>query len=463
VAPERLTPLDASFLYLERPTTHMHVAALTVFDPSTRTSGGAWFKHVRRTIESRLSLAPRFRQKVVDVPAGLGLPVWADDEAFDLDLHVRHCALPSPGSRRELIDLTQDLLSRPLDRRRPLWELTVIEGLEGGHVATLMKVHHALMDGLSGMLLASTMYDLDPTAPTRPGEGSWRPDAEPSMPNLAAGALRELVSHPLNVGADVLRAVRRAPRSTAAEVTHVASGVREILDLGPRPRSPFDVATGPNRRFATTEAPFERFREIKSSLGGTINDIVLTIVAAALHEYLRDGGREFSGRDLRVLVPVSVRANGDPVGNRVVPAFVDVPVDAIDVVARLELVRARTEHLKASSMVTSADTVIGLGAYAPGALLAPIARAVSSAPWFNLVVSNIPGPQQPLFLAGARLIGSYPSMPIGPRSALSIACTSLGGTMGFGFTADRDAIPDVDRLALALDDAVAEASKAARL
>jgi WS/DGAT/MGAT family acyltransferase len=456
-----LTPLDASFLYLERPSVHMHIAALSIFEPPRRTDEGGWFEDVRRTIESRLPLTPRFRKKVVQVPAGLGLPVWVDDSAFDLDLHVRRAALPAPGDRRELMDLADDVLSRPLDRRRPLWELTVIEGLDGGYVATLMKVHHALMDGISGMRIASALYDLDPS-PVSPSDlPAWRPEPQPSTLGLAAGALRELLVESLFAGTAAVRALRRAPGATAMELGALASGLVGILDLGTRPRSPFDAPIGPNRRFATTEAAFERFREIKSALGGTVNDVLLAVVGAALHRYLGDAGPKTADRDLRVLVPVSVRTEGDGFGNRVVPAFVDVPVDAMDIARRLQLVRSRTRHLKASSMVPSADAIISLGAFAPGAVLSTVARAVSLAPLFNLVVSNTPGPRQPLFLAGARLVASYPSMPLGPRSALSIACTSLGGTMAFGFTADREALPDVDRLALAFADGVAEASKAA--
>jgi WS/DGAT/MGAT family acyltransferase len=463
MAPERLTPLDASFLFLERPNVHMHIAVLSVFEPPARTNARGWSQEVRRTIEARLPLIPRFRKKVLEVPAGLGLPVWVDDPAFDLDAHVHRAALPAPGGRRELMELAQDVLSRPLYRRRPLWDLTVIEGLEDGYVATLMKVHHALMDGISGMQIASAIYDPDPSPTVSSDRPAWRPEPPPATLGLATDALRDLVVGSLFAGSAAMRALRRAPGATAVELGELASGVRRILELGARPRTPFDVAIGPDRRFSTTEIPFERFREITSALGGTVNDVVLTVVGAALGSYLGGARPKTSDRDVRVLVPVSVRGDGDAFGNRVVPAFVDVPVDAMSIVRRLELVRSRTRFLKASSMVRSADAIIALGAFAPSSVLSVLARSVSSAPWFNVVVSNTPGPRQPLFLAGARLVGSYPSMPLGPTSALSIACTSLGGTMAFGLTADRDALPDLDRLTLALDDAVAEASKAAGL
>jgi WS/DGAT/MGAT family acyltransferase len=460
--PERLTGLDASFLYLERPANHMHVAALSVFDPATRPDGRLPFDEVRRTVASRLHLVARLRKKVVEVPMRIGLPVWVDDPGFDLDLHVRRSALPSPGGHRELAELVQEALSRPLDRTRALWEMTVIEGLEGGHVATLMKVHHAMMDGVSGMQLAAAMYDLD-AKPVRVSARPWHPEALPAPRALVSEAMRQLVVHPFLAATVAARALSEATGTTDLGIGAVGSGVRSILDLGPRPASPFDVTVGPNRRFSTTDAPFERFRQIKSALGGTVNDVLLTVVGGALHRYLREQHEPTRGLALRVLVPVSVRSEGEAAANRVAPAFVDLPVGPMAPARRLALVRERTRHLKESSMAMSANAIIGLGGYAPGGLLAAAARVVSKAPWFNLVVSNIPGPQQPMFLAGARLVACYPSMPLGPTSALSIACTSLSGTMAFGVTADRDGVPDVDRLSLWIEDSLSELSKAAGL
>jgi WS/DGAT/MGAT family acyltransferase len=222
------------------------------------------------------------------------------------------------------------------------------------------------------------------------------------------------------------------------------------------------VQIGPNRRFAMAEAPVQRFKEIKDALGGTVNDVVLTVVGGALHRLLKARKEPTKGRTLRVMVPVSVRGPGDgPIGNRVAPAFVDLPVGAMSPKRRLALVREGTRHLKDSMMAMGADAIIGLGAYAPGGLLAAAARLASRGPWFNLVVSNIPGPQQAMYLAGARLVASYPSMPLGENSALSIACTSLAGTMAFGITGDWDGLPDVDLLALTLDESLAELAKAA--
>jgi len=460
---ERLTPLDASFLYLERPSTHMHVAGLSVFDLSTRPEPGRpWFEEIERVIASRLHVSPRFRQKVLEVPGGLGLPVWVDDPRFDLGLHLHRAALPAPGGRRQLADLVQQALSRPLDRSRPLWELTVIEGLEGGLAATLMKVHHAMLDGISAMQLAAAVYDLEPrSGPVEPPP-PWKPDPEPSPAQLAADALREQLTHPARALGALMARVREAPDPTSLGLGALLSGVRSLLDLGTRPDSPLDVRVGPNRRFATTEAPLQRYKDVKNALGGTVNDVVLAVVGGALHRLLRGRGQPTRGRTLRAMIPVSVRAAGElGFGNRVAPAFLDIPVGSMSGRRRLTEIRKRTAHLKESMMAMSVDAIVGLAAYAPGGMLATAARLASRGPWFNLVVSNIPGPQQPLYLAGAKLLATYPSMPIGENAALSIACTSLGGTMAFGLTGDRDGMPDIELLATAIDESLAELCKAA--
>jgi WS/DGAT/MGAT family acyltransferase len=325
-----------------------------------------------------------------------------------------------------------------------------------------MKVHHATIDGLSGMALAAAMYDLAPEATDASPPPAWRPEPVPSPSDLLGDAVRDLARHPIDALTALVENVRRSPELAALGLGSVVSGVRSILDMGTRPASSFDVRVGPNRRFAMTEAPVHRFKEIKDALGGTVNDVVLAAVGAALHTLLRERHEPVKDRTLRVMVPVSVRGAGDgPLGNRVAPAFVDLPVGRMGPKRRLALVREGTRHLKESMMAMGADAIIGLGAFAPGGLLAAAARLASRGPWFNLVVSNIPGPQQPMYLAGARLVASYPSMPLGENAALSVACSSLAGTMAFGLTADWDAMPDLDRLATALDDALAELAKAA--
>jgi diacylglycerol O-acyltransferase / wax synthase len=461
---ERLTALDASFLYLERPAMHMHVAGLSVLDPSTRPDGRLRFEDVERVFAARLHMAPRLRQKVTMVPYGLALPVWVDDAAFDLDFHLRRAALPSPGGRVELCEQVQRILSRPLDRSKPLWELYVIEGLEDGHVATLMKVHHAMIDGLSGMHLTAVLFDPSPEVPDDAPAPAWRPDPEPSSQQLLQEAAQTVFKHPVQGLMNGFEALRRSPAVAALDLNSVWSGFRSILDMGARPSSGLDVRIGPNRRFAIADAPLQRFKDIKDALGGTVNDAVLTVVGGAMHRLLRERSEPTRGRTLRVMVPVSVRAGRDAsLGNRVAPAFVDLPVGAMGAKRRLSMVRDGTAHLKDSMMAMSADAIIALGVYAPGGMLAAAARLASRGPWFNLIVSNIPGPPQPMYLAGARLVAQYPSLPLGENSALSIACTSIGGTMAFGLTGDYDGMPDLQRLSFALEESIAEVSKAAGL
>lgn len=460
--PERLTPLDASFLYLERPAMHMHVAALSIFDPSTRPDGRLRFEDVREVFARRLHLAPRFRHKVRAVPFNLSLPVWVEDPHFDLDFHVRRAAVPSPGGHHEVTEYAGRILSRPLDRSRPLWELYVLEGLADGHVATLLKVHHAMIDGLAGVQLAAALWDLSPETPSTPPAPAWAPQPEPTSQDLLRDAVEVLTTHPVRALTDAVETARQQPALAALNVGSVLSGIRSILDMGTRPTSSLDVEIGSSRRFAIADAPLQRFKDVKNALGGTVNDVVLASVAGALHRLLRARREPTRGRTLRVLTPVSVRAAGDrTMGNRVAPALVDIPVGAMGAKRRLAEVRKATEHLKSSMMAMSADTIISLGAYAPGGLLAAAARAASLGPWFNLVVSNIPGPQQPMYLAGARLVASYPALPLNRNSALSIACSSLGGTMAFGVTADWDTMPDVELLANGIEDALEELGKAA--
>jgi diacylglycerol O-acyltransferase / wax synthase len=455
--PERLSSLDASFLYLERPAMHMHVAGVSVFAP--REDGPLTYEDVARVAKARLHLAPRLRQRVLSLPAGLTRPLWVDDDRFDLDFHLRRAAIPQPGGRLQLERVVGRVLSRPLDRNKPLWELYVFEGLEHDRSAVLLKMHHALADGISGMLIASALFDLSPDSDLGPPpKEPWVPEPIPSTAELAAEAVQDLVLHPM----EALVRIAQAPAHAAAVVGQTLDGLRSIVGMGNPPQGPFDVRVGPNRRFATAEAPFELVHGVKRALSGTINDVVLAAVGGGLHDLLDARGEPTRGRVLRVMVPVSVRSKAEQgdVGNRVAPAFVDIPVGMMKPATRLKRVRAATAALKSSAMAVSADSIIGLGAYAPPALHAMAARLASRNRWFNLVVSNIPAPQVPMYLAGARLVASYPAMPLGENCALSIACTSLGGTMAFGLTADWDALPDIDVLARGIERSLNELSDA---
>jgi len=456
---ERLTALDASFLYLEKPGVHMHVAGLSIFGPredGTRLT----YDDVERVVEARLRLAPRLRRKLLEVPGNISRPVWVDDDRFDLDFHLRRAAVPSPGGRFELERAVGRVLSRPLDRTKPLWELYVFEDLAGDRTAMLLKLHHAMADGIGGMMIASALFDLPPDAPLGAPEEAWSPEPAPPVQDLIREAVEEVVLHPLQG----LTHVARQPRILAETAAATADALRTVAGMGTPPRGPFDGRVGPNRRFATAERPFEVFRKIKNKLGGTVNDVVLTSVAGGMHALLEHRGEPTKGRTLRAMVPVSVRSPGDSgdIGNRVAPVFVDVPVGKMAARTRLRRVRAAAARIKDSGMAVGADTIIGLGAYAPPALHATAARLIAQARWCNVVVSNIPAPQVPLYLAGAPLEASYPAMNLKEDCGLSVACTSAAGTMAFGLTADRDSVPDLDVLARGIEAAIDDLEKAAR-
>jgi WS/DGAT/MGAT family acyltransferase len=462
MAPERLAAQDAQYLYLERPNQHMHVGGLCILDPSTRPDGRLRFEDVAAVITSRLHLVPRFRQKVVFVPGNVGRPVWVDDAGFDVDFHLRRAALPPPGGRRELADFVQRVASRPLDRSKPLWEIYVIEGLEDGLVAGLSKVHHCMIDGMGGVDIASVLFDFSPE-PQVLAPQPWSPDPEPSRADLLRDAVRDQAVNPVSALVDAARSVARAPSRAVDGLGQVASGVRDLMGLGQPPRGPFDVRIGPNRRFAMADAPVQRFKDVKNVLGGTVNDVVLATVAGALHKLLRARREPTRDRALRAMVPVSVRAGADgmALGNRVSMIFVDLPVGAMPAERRLRRITKVTNDLKESMMAVSAETIVNLGTYAPPTLHALAARLMAGRRWFNLVVSNVPGPQVPMYIGGARLLATYPIMPLSENTALSVAATSLAGTMGFGLTGDWDGVPDIDFLATAVDESLDDLTKAA--
>ena len=459
---ERLSVLDASFLYMEKPNVHMHVGGVAILDPSTRSDGRLTAGDLTELIASRIHMVPRFRQKVATPPLGLGRPVWVDDVDFDLDFHVRRAALPAPGSGRELADFVQRVHSRPLDRTKPLWEMYVIEGLEDGFVAVLMKSHHAMIDGESGIDLATVLVDFTPEQQDI-SPVPWEPEREPSGLDLVRRSLADQMTNPVRALAESVGWVLRAPRDAVAQARRVFGGLGSLLSLGQAPAGPFSAPVGPNRRFAMAEIPVADARAVKNALGGTVNDVVLTAVAGSLRTLLVRRGERVRGRSLRALVPVSIR---DPsqqlaMGNQVSMFFLDLPIGAADAARRLRRITAATRELKSSHQAVAATALINSARWAPPTLHGLAARLLARQRVANLVVSNVPGPQGPIYLGGARLMVAYPVMPIGEAMGLSIAVTSLSGTMGFGFTGDWDSVPDIDVLAEGLLEAVDDLKKAA--
>jgi len=461
--PQRLSALDVQFLLLEKPSVHYHVAGLSILDPSTRPAGpDGMFEELKKLYADRQHLLPRFRQKVMFVPFGAGRPVWVDDPDFDLDFHMRRGAVPRPGGRKELADYVQRIHSRPLDRSKSLWELYFIEGLEDGHVAVLSKVHHAMIDGMSGMDIATVLFDLGPE-PRAVEREPYEPEAAPSPRELLVSSLRETVTHPVRSAFGNLSLAVRAPEILFRQIQQTVAGFGSILAAGTPPKSPFNRPVGPNRRFAMTEAPVSDYKAIKNALGGTVNDVVLATVAGALHRFLKRRGEPTQGLSLRAMVPVSTRDESQKMalGNQVTSIFVDLPVGPMDAAARLRAISAATKDLKQSHQAVAAGALMNIGTWAPPTLHGMAARLVSRQRLLNLVISNVPGPQIPIYLAGAKLLTMYPVMPLGETLALAIAVTSLSGTMGFGITSDWDSMPDIDDFAADMSNAILDLKKAA--
>lgn len=459
---DRLTALDAQFLHLESPNVHMHVGGVAILDPSTRTDGELRFEHLEDLIRQRIHLVPRFRQRIVEVPFNLARPVWADDPSFDTRFHLRRAALPAPGGRKELCDYVERVHSRPLDRSKSLWEMYLIEGLEDGHVAVLSKVHHAMIDGMSAIDLATVLLDqiIDPQAIS---PEPWLPRTEPSGRELLLDALREQIANPVKSGIEAIGSAVRGPTESWQQVQAAVGGVASLIGAGTAPQSPFNRSVGSNRRFAMVAASVDDFKAVKNALGGTVNDVVLAIVAGAIHGFLDSRGINSDDLSFRTMVPVSTRDESQrmALGNRVSNIFVDLPVGPMDPGERLHAITARTKDLKNSHAAVGAATLMEIGTWAPPTLHALAARLMSRGRFINLVVSNVPGPQVPLSMCGARFLANYPMMPLAQSCALSIAVTSLSGVMGFGLTSDWDSLPDIDLLADGLLVALEELKKTA--
>jgi WS/DGAT/MGAT family acyltransferase len=457
---DRLSALDASFLYLDSPTTPMHISSLAIYEGPTPSAN-----ELRSMLASRLHLVPRFRQRVKTVPFNQHRPVWIDDVDFDLDAHLHHVSLPAPGSEQQLKDVVARLLQAPIDRTRPLWEMWLIDDVSGWSEATpsqgrrfaiLSKVHHALWDGVTGADLHAVLLDASPT-PSDITPVPWTPRLEPTSAQLLADGVRTRFAEP----ASALRGLRRSlrdPRPTLDRAKELALGARASLGAAtaPAPPSPLNTRIGSRRRYELVRSSLEQFRAIGTTFGTTVNDVVLAVVAGALRHWLIY--RDMPPFDMRAMVPVSVRTRaqrGVP-GNRLAMFLVPLPVGLADPVRRLRDVHTVMEQHKRSNLAKAEDFATGLAGFAPPQVVAGVTRFQSVGRFFNLVTSNIPGPQFPLYLLGRRLVDLFPQAPLAANQALSIAVMSYDGTMGFGLLADRDAVPDVDVIAQSIDTSIRE-------
>jgi diacylglycerol O-acyltransferase len=457
---DRLTGLDSSFLHLERDSAHMHVAGCAVFAGSAPP-----YDDLVAAIEARLHLVPRYRQRLAFVPLAQGRPVWVDDPYFNLHYHVRHTALPRPGGDAELKRLAGRVFSQALDRGRPLWELWLVEGLAGGRFAILTKTHHALVDGISGVDIATVLFDTSPDPlPVAPSDQVWDARPLPSRAQLLADALRERATVP----AEVLRGVRatlRGPRTVAKRAGNAVGSIGAFAWTGVNaaPPSPFNQRIGPHRRFTWVQADLGQFKAIKNSLGGTVNDVVLAVVAGALGRYIRLHGQSTDGAALKAMVPVSVRADIErgALGNRVAAMWATLPVGLADPVERLHAISEEMVGVKQSGQAVGAEILTAVSGFAPPTIMSQAARLQARQRLFNLVVTNVPGPQFPLYLLGRELEAIYPMVPLAENTALGVAILSYNGQLNFGLVGDYDALADIETLADELRSSIDELAIAA--
>ena len=455
MAGERLTGLDSSFLHLEDGSAHMHVAGVMLFEGPPPP-----YDELLDVFEQRLPLVPRYRQRLAFVPLGQGRPKWVDDPHLNLRYHVRSTALPSPGSERQLQDLAGRVFSQQLDRDKPLWEVWLVEGLEGGRFAMLSKTHHALVDGISGVDIMSVLFDTsaEPAAPTGPGD-RWLPRPLPSRAQLLGEALVERATIPTEVVRSV-RAVFRGPRRIleAAREAAVGVGAMAWAGLNPAPSSPYNKPIGPHRRFTWVRVSLRDIKAIKDSLGGTVNDVVLATVAGGLGRHLRRRGYNTDGLELKAMVPVSVRQDIErgALGNKVAAMMAPLPVWCQEPVARLDIVREELKDLKSGGQAVGAQVLTELSGFAPSTIMGQASRLMSRQRFFNLVVTNVPGPQYPLYLLGRRMLDPFPMVPLAKNQAIGIALLSYDGAINFGVVGDFDLMWDLDDFAEDLRESLAE-------
>jgi diacylglycerol O-acyltransferase len=457
---DRLSAIDASFLAQERANSHMHVGAVLIFDgPAPEYDD--FLAHIR----SRLHLVPRYRQKLAFPPLETGRPVWVDDPTFNLSYHVRHTALPQPGSEEQLRALAARIHSQRLDREKPLWETWLVQGLDGDRFALISKSHHALVDGISGVDLMTVLFDPTPEPVVAPHEGEpWVAQPSPNGLELAARGVRGLARLPLDLASRGVHAALH-PGDSLDEAREALEGIGEVAwaALNPAPETPLNVPIGPHRRLAWVRNDLADFKLIKDSLGGTVNDVMLAVVAGALRTWLRSRGVRTEGLELRALVPVSIRSKDErhQLGNRIVAMRGPLPVYVEDPVARLRVVREAMEGLKESKQAVGAELITGLEALAPPTILAQASRLQFSTRLFNLLVTNVPGPQFPLYVLGRRLRDLFPVAFLPENQSLAVAIMSYDGSIDFGLLGDYDALPDIAELASALDDSLRELVEAA--
>ena len=464
---EPLSYLDASFLALESRSIHMHVTGVAIFDaaPLKSDEGGVDIKRIRAHIHSKLQYIPRYRQRLEWVPYNRN-PVWVDDGQFTFDYHVRHTSLPRPGTDTQLKELAGRIVSTKLDRSKPLWELWVVEGLSDNRFAIIAKIHHCMIDGVSGVDLTTILLNVAPDSAIEDAP-EWEPRPAPTPTQLAvaesARTTRRLIDRLGNLGEVAREAPELADRvldKSAAALSSLRSGW-----LTPSDRTPLNPDIGPNRRFDWTEMALEEVKAVKNRLGGTVNDVVLATTAGAVRSFLIEH-RDFdpNGKEFRVMNPVSTRTQDQKgkLGNRVAMWLIDLPIDEPDPATRYELITERTRKLKESKQALGAATLVELSSGTPITLLSLANRVVGPRlrP-FNMTVTNIPGPQFPMYLLESQMLANYPMVPLWAQHGVGIALFSYDGRLLWGIQADYDALADSAEFIEAIQTSFAELAELA--
>ncbi len=448
---ERLSSLDAGFLNLENDTQQMHVGSLLIFDGPTP-EYDEFFDH----LASCLDEVPRYRQRVQHMPLDLARPIWVDDPYFSLAYHLRHTAIPAPGTDAQLRALIGRVMSQRLDVDRPLWEMWMVEGLPDGRWAVITKTHHAMIDGLAGNELMEIVLDRDPRGSRRLPPTHWRPRAAPSRLGLAAAGASWAARLPLDVGRAAAAGMLalRSPSDVVRSAAVRAYGLAQVGRSAASPTSVLNGPLGPHRRWGWARGDLAAVKAVKDAAGCTVNDVVLAAIAGGFRTYLTERGERVEDVVVRSLVPVSIRGehHRGRLGNLVTAMFADLPVGVADPWARLGAVTRQMDHLKGSGMAVGVDAMMSAADFVPATLMTLGARvyARTGQRVVNTVTTNIPGPQYPLYLLGRRMLEMFPYIPVAEGVRISIGIVSYDGHLAIGATGDYDAVPDLDRLCAAV-------------
>jgi len=456
---DRLTSFDTSFLANERDNGHMALGAVMVCEGSAPS-----LEDFNAHILSRLHLLPRLRQRVVFPPMQLGRPFWVDFPDFDISQHVRRVTLPEPGSDAQFHDLVGRCLSPPLDRSKPLWELWLVQGLERDRFALLTKTHHAMVDGISGVDIGTVLFDLEPVPEPAAVEDTWVPRRPPSTAELVGRGLGDAIGLPIKVAEKAVDAIRH-PESAARKAVEALEALSEVVSqfADPAPDVPLNQEIGPHRRYVWARSELATFKRIKDTFGGTVNDVVLAVVTGSIRNWLHSRGVRTEGLELRALVPVSIRAEDEHgnLGNRITLMRGPLPVYIEDPVRRLHTISEEMAGLKESKQALGAEMISRFNDFAPPTLLAQASRLNFSTRLFNLLVTNVPGPQIPLYVLGRELEEVFPVAFLPQNHAVAIAIMSYHGKVGFGLLADYDSMEDVEILGTGINEALDELLAAA--